>query len=593
MLSFGLACSDSTTPTSHVINTDAPPPGVTVLTWTYPDSIKYPSLGGSATMIGSAHTPSPTVMTSPAAAFVASEAPASYTLATVLFAPEEAPVTGMGPSCDDCLWIDNPIGFTFKFFGQSYDKINIGSNGIIGFGVDNMRDGCCQGILIPSNDFYNNVIALGQNDWMPNAVQKAIRYETRGTAPNRRYVLQYTNVPEGGGNGRLTVQIVLSEGSNDITIYTTSLSTTLRTRLFTQGIENSNGTEAEFVAGRVQSKFTLINDAIRFSPINPNQVPAVTAPANLSANTDAGVCSAVVAVGMATGSDDAPGFNISSARSDGLALDAAYPKGVTTITWTATDVEGLTASAAQTITVSDTEKPTVVAPANVVAGSGAGLSAGTATTGDNCPNVQLVGSRSDFLGLGEPYPLGVTSIVWTAIDASLNTASAVQTVTVRDTEAPSLSVPVSFTVNATMPTGAVVSYVATSSDNVGVTAQVCDHQSGSVFPMGATLVSCTANDAGGNSATASFTVTVLDAPEQIVAMLEFIRGLPIPEPGRTQLIDALTSALGNPHSCPIACPALNLFKSIVQARTPAVFSVDKSAQIIADATRIQSVLGCP
>ncbi|HMI47734.1 MAG TPA: HYR domain-containing protein, partial [Gemmatimonadaceae bacterium] len=365
----------------------------------------------------------------------------SYVVSAPAFAPEVAPTIGIGPNCDDCL-LPFPIGFTFAFFGTSYDQINIGSNGILGFGNPNMGDGCCQGIQIPLNDAYNNVIALGQNDWVPNAVAKAIRYETRGTAPNRRFVLQYNNVPESGGNGRLTVQVILSEGTNEIAIYTTALSTTLRTRLFTQGIENATGTEAYFLPGRVRASFGLANDAVKFTPPVPNRAPVITAPANISVSTavppvdsgteilankglvpHTGICAAVVNPGSPAVIDDAPGVTTTGARNDGLPLDASYPKGMTTITWTAVDAEGLTATATQTITVSDTEIPSILAPANVSTrtdpgASSATVNVGEATVADNCPNVTVTTSRSDNLPITATYSVGITTIQWIAKDAS-------------------------------------------------------------------------------------------------------------------------------------------------------------------------------
>ena len=240
-----------------------------------------------------------------------------YEVGTVPFTPDAAPTINASRVCEDC-FVDRglPIGFSFTFFGNVYDKINISSNGIVGFGpLDAVgdpvlqRDGCCTSGFIPKNDVTNNVIALGWADWSPNSV-KQIRHETRGTAPNRRFVLQYTNVGEGGGNGHLTAQLILYEHSNDIVLYTTELSTTFTKRTFTQGIENLAGDEARFVAGRDSARFSLANDAVKFSLAAKNQAPFITPPSDILANTGAGVCAAKVTVGTATATDDAPGFTV-------------------------------------------------------------------------------------------------------------------------------------------------------------------------------------------------------------------------------------------------------------------------------------------
>lgn len=78
-----------------------------------------------------------------------------------------------------------------------------------------------------------------------------------------------------------------------------------------------------------------------------------------------------------------------------------------------------------------------------------------------------------------------------------------------DTEPPVLTVPADITVDATSPDGAMVAFVASAVDNVdGVVAVTCAPESGSVFGVGPTTVTCSATDAAGNRATATFVATV-------------------------------------------------------------------------------------
>ena len=164
---------------------------------------------------------------------------------------------------------------------------------------------------------------------------------------------------------------MLAEGSNDITIYT--FSNTIVTNPYhpvTQGIENADGSEAEFVPGRVRSFFALTNDAVRFSLPRAIAPPVVVAPADIVVPTMAAAIAAtgdsrlllralarnaVVNPGVATVNGDATGVTVAGARSDGLSLDAVYPKGSTTITWTATNAAGLSSTASQKVTVEDKE----------------------------------------------------------------------------------------------------------------------------------------------------------------------------------------------------------------------------------------------
>ena len=60
----------------------------------------------------------------------------------------------------------------------------------------------------------------------------------------------------------------------------------------------------------------------------------------------------------------------------------------------------------------------------------------TPTVTDNCGGGQITGVRSDNLPISDPYPLGQTTITWTATDACGNVSSVIQTVTIGDTQMP-------------------------------------------------------------------------------------------------------------------------------------------------------------
>ena len=84
---------------------------------------------------------------------------------------------------------------------------------------------------------------------------------------------------------------------------------------------------------------------------------------------------------------------------------------------------------------------------------------------------------------------------------------------------PVLHLPADITAEATGPGGAIVSYTATATDardtNVVVT---CSPESGSLFPLGATVVNCSATNSRHKTATGSFNVSVVDTTAPVVAL---------------------------------------------------------------------------
>jgi N-acetylneuraminic acid mutarotase len=191
-----------------------------------------------------------------------SASPAAAIGSSIPFAPKPGPFANSVSACDDCVFADLPIGFSFTYFGTAYTTFNLSSNGFIGF-TAGMSDGCCSGGTMPFNDGIDNIIAAAWTDLYP-AGGGGIFYETRGQAPNRHLVVAYQNLPwccESGTN-RVTTQIVLYEGSNAIEIHTTNQSVG---HIYTQGAEDANGFQAALLSGRSAANYGLMNDAVRFT----------------------------------------------------------------------------------------------------------------------------------------------------------------------------------------------------------------------------------------------------------------------------------------------------------------------------------------
>jgi len=300
-----LSCSDNTSPTQGLQD------GVNSVEVVVPDSLKAAlSAQFAASMLNSpikisanVLAPSSSPVASLSAACGSGNAFAGYEKSKVAFELEATPSIAPAPLFDDGYLEHVPIGFSFSFYGNAHSEVSIYSNGLVMFGpAVSSPTGFFSGDLIPFAGNPNNIIALAWSDWSPQKVAGGIRYETRGQAPNRRFIVQFSNVPEfGGGSGRLTSQLVLNEGSNDITIQTSTLSTTKVGMRITQGIENAAGNQALFdsvqnvVSGvwapRVKNVFKLTNDAVRFSLISTRdeQAPSITPAADVSVGNDPGL----------------------------------------------------------------------------------------------------------------------------------------------------------------------------------------------------------------------------------------------------------------------------------------------------------------
>jgi len=240
--------------------------------------------------------------------------------------------------------------------------------------------------------------------------------------------------------------------------------------------------------------------------VNDTQPPTVTCPANITQSNDPNQCGAVVTYPAATASDNCPGLTVAAVPASG----SFFPVGITTVTQTATDGSGNTATCSFTVTVNDTQPPSITCPANITQSNDPNQCGAVVTypavASDNCPGVtvQAVPPSGSF------FPVGTTTVTQTATDGVGNTATCFFTVTVNDTQPPTITCPADQSATATSPSGVVVTYPApTVSDNCpAVTPPVCTPASGSNFPLGTTPVQCTATDAAGNTATCSFNVTV-------------------------------------------------------------------------------------
>jgi large repetitive protein len=197
------------------------------------------------------------------------------------------------------------------------------------------------------------------------------------------------------------------------------------------------------------------------------------------------------------------------AVSCGKASGATFPLGGTTVTCSATDTAGNTATDTFTVTVVDTTPPAISATSKTAEATGpdGAVVSYTATATDLVDGSVPV---SCDVPSGTTFALGDTTVTCEASDSRHNFSHETLTISVVDTTAPEVTT-TDTTSEATGPTGAVVRYSASAEDavdgNVGAT---CSPSSGSTFALGDTTVTCSATDAHGNTGTATAKVTVRD-----------------------------------------------------------------------------------
>ncbi|WP_157832447.1 HYR domain-containing protein, partial [Candidatus Nitrosotenuis chungbukensis] len=184
-----------------------------------------------------------------------------------------------------------------------------------------------------------------------------------------------------------------------------------------------------------------------------------------------------------------------------------FPLGETTVTWTATDESGNASTATQKVSVIDTTIPTVIAPADVTmeatSASDNVVHLGNAQASD----AVMVSSVTN--DAPETFPLGETTVTWTATDSSGNQSTITQKVTIIDTTAPKITALDSIVSEATSLADNTVSLTAPIADD-SVSQVKITNDAPETFPLGETTVTWTATDESGNTSTIPQNVVIVD-----------------------------------------------------------------------------------
>jgi len=247
--------------------------------------------------------------------------------------------------------------------------------------------------------------------------------------------------------------------------------------------------------------------------VQDTTAPTVTVPSDVTVETT-NAAGTAVSYGSVTAVDAVDGALTATCDH---ASGSVFPIGPTTVSCSATDAHSNTGNASFTVTVTltavvDTTPPVLTVPADfgVTTVSAAGVVVSYSASANDAVDGPITPSCTP--ASGSLFPVGATGVACSATDSHGNTASAGFTITVNlvDTTAPVITVPASFSVPAPDPSGVVVSFVASATDNLdGPLTPVCAPASETKFSVGATTVTCTAVDAHSNQSQQTFVVTVV------------------------------------------------------------------------------------
>jgi hypothetical protein len=283
-------------------------------------------------------------------------------------------------------------------------------------------------------------------------------------------------------------------------------------------LTSSHASGSFFAVGTTSVTYTATDDAGNSSSasftitVTDDEDPTLSGlPSGLTVNTSSGACTGTASWAAPSGGDNCGIAGISTSHAPG----SSFALGTTTVTYTATDIHGNTASASFDVTVIDDEAPSISGlPGVLTFPAEPGLCSGIGTwsmptASDNCGVASLTSTHMS----GDSFPVGSTEVTYTATDNSGNTATDMLTIVIIDSEAPVISaVPVDFTVSTDAGScSAAVSWTPpTASDNCSVSSLTSSYAPGDTFPLGITNILYTATDPYGNSSTAVFHVNVVD-----------------------------------------------------------------------------------
>jgi len=246
--------------------------------------------------------------------------------------------------------------------------------------------------------------------------------------------------------------------------------------------------------------------------------PVIVCPANTTVAADAS-CSGVVGAYQAVSATDNCTANPAVTQSPAASTVLMGHNDVETVTLSANDGNGNTASCSFTVTLKDVTPPSITCPANTTVAADASCSGivglyGPVALSDNCASSISVSQTPSISTVLNGHN-DVETVTLTANDGNGNTASCSFTVTLKDITPPVITCPANVTLAANANCSSLLgAYSAVSvTDNCTASPAVTQSPAASTVLLGhndVETVTLTANDGNGNTTPCTFTVTLLD-----------------------------------------------------------------------------------
>jgi gliding motility-associated-like protein len=190
--------------------------------------------------------------------------------------------TSLNANYDDLFAAKLDLPFKFCFYNQYFDALIVGSNGMITFDLNQLGN-----INYPNVQWQNPSTSLPKNSIFgvyhdmvfSSGDSSEIYYSTIGTAPFRKFVINFFDGRVSGCTDRSSSQIVLHETTNVIEVFVEKKLLPCPTRKFENaliGISNNDGTQGVSPAGRNTGVWQAMQEGWKFNPLGNVIQPNIT-----------------------------------------------------------------------------------------------------------------------------------------------------------------------------------------------------------------------------------------------------------------------------------------------------------------------------